>query len=69
MDTQAETWERSHEMRSPPNWAPKLAYPYSDRMTPEVIPASLQTKPPLHAPVAQLAPFESQPVRPQARIP
>lgn len=33
------------------------------------MPASLQTRPPLQPPVAQLAPFESQPVRPHARIP
>ena len=34
-----------------------------------MIPASVQVRPPLQAPVAQLPPDPSQPVRPQARIP
>lgn len=65
----ASTCDRSQEIRSPPYWEPKSAYPYSLNRTPEVIPASLQTIPPLQPPVAQLLPFPSHPVRPQARMP
>lgn len=63
------TYDRSQEVRLPPHCAPKSAEPYSETITPEVIPASVQTRPPLHAPVLQLAPLLSQPVRPQARTP
>lgn len=39
------TWLRSHDVRSPPYWEPKSAYPYSETIALELSPASVQTNP------------------------